>query len=97
MTTTTHVHDRAPLQIAITHYGDSIDPNGSYDEETFTEVVADLERRYRDALLRQYPNADITFIWSDRAGDGVACSHPDELETIREIVGLVFDTGLFWI
>ena len=72
------------MQIKITHYGDSIDPNASYDEETFNAVVADLEKRYTDALLRQYPQADIQFAWSDRVGDGIECSDPDEIDTVRE-------------
>jgi hypothetical protein len=85
------------MQIKITHYGDSIDPNASYDEETFNAVVGDLEKRYTDALLRQYPQADIQFAWSDRVGDGIECSDPDEIDTVRDIVGLVYETGLFWI
>jgi len=85
------------MQIKITHYGDSIDPNASYDEETFNAVVSDLEKRYTDALLRQYPQADIQFAWSDRCGDGIECSDPDEIDTVRDIVGLVYETGLFWI
>jgi hypothetical protein len=85
------------MQIKITHNANSVDPSASYDDNTVQSVMDDLAARYIDALQRVYPDADIDVSVGSYIGDGVACSDPDEIDTVRDIVGLVYDTGLFWI
>ena len=88
------------MKITIRHDQNSIDSNATYTDEQFPQVKASLEKHYTQAILAEYPDAEIEFetdthclVVKDSGLDD-----PSEIEdNIQRITETVFETGLFWI
>lgn len=92
------------MKITIRHDQSSIDPSATYADEQFPEVLAALETQYREAILAEYPDADIQFEDSTDTCLIVENSNAESFEqqqeiedNIQRILETVFEAGNFWI
>jgi len=90
------------MKITIRHDQSSIDPSATYSEEQFTEVKESLENEYTNAILTEYPDAEIQFEDSTDTNclvvKDTGLDDPSKIEdNIQRICETVFETGLFWL
>lgn len=90
------------MKITIRHDQNSIDPNATYTDQQFPQVKASLEKHYTQAILAEYPEAEIEFEDSTDtyclAVKDTGLDDPSEIHfNIQRITETVFETGLFWI
>ena len=90
------------MKITIRHAQSSIDPSGTIPDNRFPGVLAALESAYEDAILREYPGAEIEFEESSDTNEIVLRGIDDGkeyesiLNSLNIIVGTVYETGNFW-
>lgn len=89
------------MKITISHDISSIDPSATYSDEQFVEVLEALESEYENAILAEYPEAEIHFqdssdTYSIRVTT-TGLDDPSEIEhNVQSICESVFETGNFW-
>ena len=89
------------MKITIRHDQNSIDPAATISDDQFPNVLAALETQYREAILAEYPDADIEFEESSDTNSIVVqtsgLDDPSEIEDrIQRITETVYEAGLFW-
>lgn len=93
------------MKLTIRHDQNSIDPSATYTEEQFAEVLAALENQYREAILAEYPDAEIAFEDSAdtnwlviKNSNAESFSEEQQIEdNIQRLTESVFEAGIFWI
>jgi len=90
------------MNITIKHSQNTIDPNATYSDEQFEEVLESLEREYERELKNVYPHAEINFEREDYCGSSILVTDTglddpsDDAFEIQRICELVYETGNFW-
>jgi hypothetical protein len=86
------------MKITISHNQSTIDPSATVTDEAFPSVLADLERQYTKALLKEFPDAEIVFLNGDDT-HAIKVSDDDDGHLgfeVQRITEDVFATGTFW-
>lgn len=90
------------MKITIRHDQSSIDPSATYTDEQFAQVKKSLEREYTNAIIAEYPDAEIEF--EDSADTKFIVvktidldDHSEIEDNIQRITETVFETGIFWL
>lgn len=90
------------MKITISHTQSSIDPSATYSDDQFAEVLKSIEAEYENAILSEYPDAEIEFRNEDTTYSvrvtRTGMEDPSKIEDdVQRIVEDVYATGNFWI
>lgn len=85
------------MKITIIHNQSVIDPAATVPDDRFPAVLADLERQYKEAILAEFPSAEIEFVPGDDPFQVYVSIADGSIEYhVQEILEEVYATGTFW-